>query len=52
MLKYTQGHVIPWWDNSFKKLNYIFYPLTNINSIKNGILKAVAGSLTVVDWST
>ena len=21
MLKYTQGHVIPWWDNSFKKLN-------------------------------
>lgn len=28
-MKYRIGHVKPWWDNSFKELNYIYYPLKN-----------------------
>lgn len=28
-MNYRFGHVTPWWDNSFKTLNYIYYPLKN-----------------------
>jgi len=25
------GHITPWWDDSFKHLNYVYYPLKNIH---------------------
>ena len=28
---YRFGHVRPWWPDDYKKLNYIYYPLTNVN---------------------
>lgn len=28
-MKYHTGHVDPWWDDSFKQLDYIYYPLKN-----------------------
>jgi len=28
-MKYRFGHITPWWDNSFKNLNYVYYPLKN-----------------------
>lgn len=29
MNQYFQGHVDPWWDDSFQKLDYIYTPLNN-----------------------
>lgn len=31
--KYKTGHINPWWDDSFKHLNYIHYELTNVNDV-------------------
>ena len=28
-MKYKIGHVNPWWDDSFKQLDYVYYPLKN-----------------------
>lgn len=28
-MKYRIGHVNSWWDDSFKDLNYVYYPLKN-----------------------
>jgi hypothetical protein len=28
-MSYDIGHVMPWWNDDFKKLDYIRYPLTN-----------------------
>ncbi len=28
-MKHRIGHITPWWDNSYKALNYIYYPLKN-----------------------
>ena len=28
-MKYRFGHINPWWDDSFKTLNYVYYPLKN-----------------------
>lgn len=29
--KYRFGHITPWWPEDYKTLNYIYYPLTNID---------------------
>jgi hypothetical protein len=28
-MKYRFGHVTPWWTDSFKDLDYVYYPLKN-----------------------
>lgn len=28
-MNYRFGHITPWWDNSFKKLDYVYLPLKN-----------------------
>ena len=43
MLKFTQGHVTPWWDNSFKKLNFINYPLSNVEDIQKWLDEGYGG---------
>jgi hypothetical protein len=32
-MKWGQGHVDPWWDDSFKNLNYIWKPIPNQDMI-------------------
>jgi hypothetical protein len=32
-MNYRFGHVNPWWDSSFKNLNYIYYPLKNTHDL-------------------
>jgi len=34
MLNYKTGHVVPWWDDSFKRLPYIHYELTNVDDVQ------------------
>ena len=33
-MKYRFGRITPWWDDSFKKLNYIYYPLKNTHDLE------------------
>ena len=33
MNKYQIGHITPWWDDSFKLLDYEYIPLTDIEQI-------------------
>jgi hypothetical protein len=32
-MKYRFGHVVPWWDSSFKQLDYVYYPLKNTHDL-------------------
>jgi hypothetical protein len=32
-MKYGFGHIDPWWDSSFKQLNYEYYPLKNTDDV-------------------
>ena len=32
-MKYEFGHIEPWWDESFKELDYIYTPLTNTDDL-------------------
>lgn len=34
MLKYNRGHINPWWDNSFKQLDYVYPELTNTYDVE------------------
>jgi hypothetical protein len=33
MRRYSFGHITPWWDDSFKDLNYLYYPLKNTDDL-------------------
>ena len=33
--EYGVGHCDPWWDDQFKNLNYIYYPLKNTWDVEN-----------------
>ena len=32
-MKYKFGHIKPWWDDSFKDLDYVYTPLTNTDDL-------------------
>lgn len=42
-MKYKFGHVDPWWDNSFKDLNYLYTPLTNTHDLVRWINEGYRG---------
>lgn len=33
-MKYRWGHINPWWDDSFKTLDYQYFPLTNTHDLE------------------
>lgn len=45
-MKYRFGHVRPWWDDSFKNLNYIYTPLSNTHDEERWISEGY-GNLTL-----
>jgi hypothetical protein len=42
-MKYRFGHVNPWWDSSFKDLNYIHYPLKNTHDLDRWLQEGYSG---------
>ena len=28
-MKYKSGHIEPWWDDSFRRLEYVYSPIKN-----------------------
>jgi hypothetical protein len=32
-MRYKQGQIKPWWDDSFKELDYVYVPLTNTDDL-------------------
>jgi hypothetical protein len=30
---YKFGHITPWWNDNFKQLNYVYYPLKNTHDL-------------------
>jgi hypothetical protein len=42
-MKYKFGHVEPWWDDSFKSLDYIYTPLTNTDDLIRWINEGYRG---------
>ena len=36
-MSYEFGHLEPWWNEDFKNLNYIYYPLKNTHDEKRWI---------------
>lgn len=41
-MKWLQGHVDPWWDDSFKDLDYQYYPLKNTHDLVRWINEGYA----------
>jgi hypothetical protein len=39
---WKQGHIEPWWDDSFKKLDYQYYPLKNTHDLVRWINEGYA----------
>lgn len=42
-MKYKFGHVIPWWDDSFKSLDYIYTPISNTHDLVRWINEGYRG---------
>jgi hypothetical protein len=42
-MNYEFGHVEPWWDDSFKDLDYIYTPLTNTDDLVRWINEGYRG---------
>jgi hypothetical protein len=45
-MKHRFGHITPWWDDSFKNLNYVYTPLTNTHDEERWIQEGY-GALTL-----
>lgn len=42
-MTYQTGHIDPWWDDSFKDLNYLYTPLTNAHDLVRWINEGYRG---------
>lgn len=42
-MKYEIGHITPWWDDSFKQLDYYYTPLTNNDDLIRWINEGYRG---------
>ena len=42
-MKYEFGHITPWWDDSFKTLDYIYKPLSNIDDLVRWVNEGYRG---------
>lgn len=42
-MSYEFGHIDPWWDDSFKQLEYIYTPLTNNDDLVRWINEGYRG---------
>jgi hypothetical protein len=41
--RYDFGKLIPWWDDSFKTLDYEYYPLTNTHDLERWLSEGYSG---------
>lgn len=49
-MTYTIGHVDPWWDNSFKNLDYTFTSYTNPKDVERWILEGYPSTTHFQGW--